>query len=66
MFSWFRRRMKVNKIQREGTRDGAAIEHIRVTNPAQADALPVAPGAGAAAARLYPVQVLPLQIQALQ
>jgi hypothetical protein len=32
MFSWFKRRLKVNKIQREGTRAGA-IEHVHVTNP---------------------------------
>jgi hypothetical protein len=33
MFTWFRRRLKVNKIQRENTRAGAAIEHVHVTNP---------------------------------
>jgi hypothetical protein len=32
MFSWFRRRMTVNKIQRAGSRVGAG-EHIHVTNP---------------------------------
>jgi hypothetical protein len=39
MFSWFRRRMKVNRIERQGTRDGGAIEHIRVTNPWHAVAI---------------------------
>ena len=33
MFSWFTRRLKVNRIQREGTRQGAAVQHIHVTNP---------------------------------
>ena len=33
IFSWFTRRVKVNRIQREGTRQGAAIQHIHVTNP---------------------------------
>jgi len=33
MFSWFTRRLKVNRIQREGSRQGAAIQHIHVTNP---------------------------------
>jgi hypothetical protein len=33
VFSWFTRRLKVNRIQREGTRSGAAIQHIQVTNP---------------------------------
>lgn len=32
MFSWFKRRLKVNKIQREGNRAGA-VAHIYVTNP---------------------------------
>jgi len=32
LFSWFRRRRKVNEIQRAGTRAGA-IAHIHVTNP---------------------------------
>jgi hypothetical protein len=32
MLSWLTRRLKVNKIQREGTRTGA-IEHVHVTNP---------------------------------
>ncbi len=31
--------MKVNRIEREGTRDGGAIEHIRVTNPWHAVAI---------------------------
>ena len=38
MVSWFRRRLKVNKIQREGTRAGA-IEHVHVTNPWHAVAI---------------------------
>jgi hypothetical protein len=33
IFSWFRRRAKVSRIQREGTRQGVAIQHIQVTNP---------------------------------
>ncbi len=32
MFSWFKRRLKVNKIQREGNRTGT-VAHIHVTNP---------------------------------
>jgi hypothetical protein len=32
MFSWFRRRLKVNKMQREGAR-ARPIEHVHVTNP---------------------------------
>lgn len=32
MFSWFRRVLKVNEIQRAGTRSGDAT-HIRVSNP---------------------------------
>jgi hypothetical protein len=32
MFSWLRRRLKVNKLQREGTR-ARAIEHVHVSNP---------------------------------
>jgi len=32
LFSWFRRRRKVNAIQRAGARAGA-IAHIHVTNP---------------------------------
>jgi hypothetical protein len=32
MFSWFKRRLKVNQIQREGSRAGA-VAHIHVTNP---------------------------------
>jgi len=39
MFSWFRRRLKVNKIQRQGARPGAAIEHVHVTNPWHAVAI---------------------------
>ena len=33
VFSWLKRRLKVNKIQRQNTRAGSAIEHIHVTNP---------------------------------
>jgi hypothetical protein len=39
MFSWFTRRRKLNQIQREGTRAGSAVEHIRVTNPWHAVAI---------------------------
>jgi hypothetical protein len=39
MFSWFTRRLQVNKIQREGTRAGVAVEHVRVTNPWHAVAI---------------------------
>jgi hypothetical protein len=39
MFSLFRQRLKVNKIQRQGTRPGAAIEHVHVTNPWHAVAI---------------------------
>jgi hypothetical protein len=33
MFSWFRRRLKVNNFQRDNTRSGASVQHIQVTNP---------------------------------
>ena len=33
LFSWLKRRLKVNQIQRQNTRAGSAIEHVHVTNP---------------------------------
>ena len=52
-FSWFKRRRKVNEMQRAGTRAGA-ITHIHVTNPWHAVGIStgvlVLPGIGVVAA----------------
>lgn len=64
MFSWFKRRLKVNKIQREGNRAGT-VAHIHVTNPWHAVGISTGPSCCQAAVALRQTRFLSSQAPTL-
>jgi hypothetical protein len=57
--------MKVNRIERAGTRDGGAVEHIRVTNPWHAVAISTGSTCCKAAQKLKQTRFLSSQAPSL-